>query len=122
MLLLVSLADYGIGTVYNITPEKVSEGLIGWNWTVINANMWPEYQYNENFYTVLAVFFPMVTGIFAGSGMSGDLKGEHLKRLILNRLDQSFLPETNLDSIQIQARPFRREPWQRSSPHRFPTC
>lgn len=76
-LLLVSLADYGLGTVYNITPDKVSQGLVGWNWTVIEANMWPEYEYNENFYTVLAVFFPMVTGIFAGSGMSGDLKGDH---------------------------------------------
>lgn len=94
-MLIVSLVDYGLGTVLQITPEKESKGLTGWNWTVIKSNMWPEYQYNENFYTVLAVFFPMVTGIFAGtalsipliffkdinlklfylgSGMSGDLK------------------------------------------------
>lgn len=100
VLLLVSLADYGIGTVYNITPEKVDRGLTGWNWTVISANMWPDYRYNENFYTVLAVFFPMVTGIFAGSGMSGDLKGlYHFARFkskrSLRRSDFEVLAKSN---------------------------
>lgn len=66
LLLIVSLVDYGVGTVYNINDEKVSKGLIGWNLTVIQKNMWPDYRYGENFNTVLAVFFPMVTGIFAG--------------------------------------------------------
>ena len=72
--MIISLADYGLGTVFQITDDKKAKGLVGWDFKVIKSNMWPDYRYDENFYTVLAVFFPMVTGIFAGSGMSGDLK------------------------------------------------
>lgn len=74
VVLVAALLDYFVGTVYDITPQKQEHGLTGWNMTVIKANLWPDYQYGEDFYSVIAVFFPMVTGIFAGSGMSGDLR------------------------------------------------
>ena len=73
-LLVAALFDYAFGTIFDITPQKQERGLTGWNMTVIKANLWPDYQYGEDFYSVIAVFFPMVTGIFAGSGMSGDLR------------------------------------------------
>jgi solute carrier family 12 sodium/potassium/chloride transporter 2 len=74
VLLVGALFDYAFGTFFDISPAKQLKGLTGWNLTTIQANLWPQYQYGQDFYTVIAVFFPMVTGIFAGSGMSGDLR------------------------------------------------
>lgn len=73
-LLVGALFDYFFGTFFDISVAKRLKGVTGWNLTTIEANLWPQYQYGEDFYTVIAVFFPMVTGIFAGSGMSGDLR------------------------------------------------
>ena len=79
-LLIVSQADFVVGTFLVPTDDQRSKGFVGYNATLMASNLWNAYSVNEesgyqhNFFSVFAVFFPAVTGIVAGANMSGDLK------------------------------------------------
>ena len=78
-LLLCAQVDFIIGTFLPPSDAALAKGFVGYNGTVLNANLWSEYTVDDkgkqnSFFTVFAVFFPAVTGIVAGANLSGDLK------------------------------------------------
>lgn len=48
--------------------------LVSPHWVPLKSNLVPHYTEGINFWAVFAIFFPAVTGITAGVGMSGELK------------------------------------------------
>lgn len=79
-LLLIAQIDFVIGSFLPPTDQDKANGFVGYNLTVLNENLYSDYQFNAgtgkkwDFFTVFAVFFPAVTGIVAGANFSGDLK------------------------------------------------
>ncbi len=57
-----SLLSFYIGAVGSFDPE------------LLRSNWGANYQPDQSFYTMFALFFPAVTGIMAGANMSGDLR------------------------------------------------
>ena len=53
---------------------SLESGFIGWSTEIFVNNTGPEFTDGNNFFTVLGVYFPTVTGVMAGINMSGDLK------------------------------------------------
>lgn len=79
IVLLLAIVDFLVGSV--IGPKSIEEeaqGFIGYNLTVLQSNIGPDYRYFEgvehNFFSVFSIFFPAATGILAGANISGDLK------------------------------------------------
>ena len=99
-----------IGPSSNI--EEISKGFIGFNCKVVkiyvtvtkifrslqiihyfiavellNSNLYSDYRvfdgFQQNFFSVFAIFFPAATGILAGANISGDLKVEANQLMIL---------------------------------------
>lgn len=55
------------------------EGFTGMSWSTLQKNLWVDYVPTSdgtamNFFSVLIISFPAMTGVLAGSNMSGDLK------------------------------------------------
>ena len=79
-LLLCSQVDFIIGSFLPTDDEEKAKGFVGYNYSVLEENLWSDYRQKEgsteknNFFSLFAVFFPAVTGIVAGANLSGDLK------------------------------------------------
>jgi len=70
--LILAFLDLLIGSFIH-TPDFDS-GFIGWNTDIFMNNTGPAFTDGNNWFTVLGVYFPTVTGVMAGINMSGDLK------------------------------------------------
>ncbi|CAK1541996.1 unnamed protein product [Leptosia nina] len=78
-ILLAAIADFCIGAIMGPTSaDEMAQGFVGFNTSVLHANMAPDYRFFEgvqhNFFSVFSIFFPAATGILAGANISGDLK------------------------------------------------
>lgn len=71
IVLLLSAADFIIGSFITIDIENGIEGWLSGNF---GANMFADYQDGYTWFRVFGVFFPTVTGILSGINMSGDLR------------------------------------------------
>ncbi|XP_060804518.1 bumetanide-sensitive sodium-(potassium)-chloride cotransporter [Amyelois transitella] len=79
VILLAAIADFCIGSVIGPKSDlELAQGFVGYNMTILQENLWPDYRYFEgvehNFFSVFSIFFPAATGILAGANISGDLK------------------------------------------------
>ncbi|KAJ8714745.1 hypothetical protein PYW07_002970 [Mythimna separata] len=79
VILLAAIADFCIGSIIGPKSDvELAQGFVGYNWTVLQSNLGPDYRFFEgvehNFFSVFAIFFPAATGILAGANISGDLK------------------------------------------------
>ncbi|KAH9638064.1 hypothetical protein HF086_014925 [Spodoptera exigua] len=79
VILLAAIADFCIGSIVGPKSDiEMAQGFVGYNWTVLQQNLGPDYRRFEevdyNFFSVFAIFFPAATGILAGANISGDLK------------------------------------------------
>ncbi|XP_063894987.1 bumetanide-sensitive sodium-(potassium)-chloride cotransporter [Helicoverpa armigera] len=79
VILLAAIADFCIGSIIGPKSDlELAQGFVGYNWTVLQSNIGPDYRFFEgvehNFFSVFAIFFPAATGILAGANISGDLK------------------------------------------------
>ncbi|CAB3409641.1 unnamed protein product [Caenorhabditis bovis] len=73
VILLASIADYAIGSLFPPNSEARLRGATGYSWDTLRTNFMPEFHVNGHFFTVFAVYFPAATGIMAGANISGDL-------------------------------------------------
>ena len=71
-IIVISIVTVIIGSFYKKIPDKLF-GLDGWSDNVV-TNLSSGYDSDNSFWTVLAIFFPAVTGIMAGANISGDLR------------------------------------------------
>lgn len=71
VVLLLSAADFIIGSFMAYDPENGIEGWLSGNF---GENMFSSYQDGYTWFRVFGVFFPTVTGILSGINMSGDLR------------------------------------------------
>ncbi|KAK3097932.1 hypothetical protein FSP39_014651 [Pinctada imbricata] len=72
--LLISIANFVIGSFIPPSQEDKADGIVGYRGTTFTENLGPQYTEGENFFSVFAIFFPAATGILAGANISGDLK------------------------------------------------
>jgi len=72
-LMFVSIIAFFIGT-FIWTSAKRDVGFTGYSSKTFSDNWGPSYLPNNNFLTMVAIFFPSVTGCMAGANISGDLK------------------------------------------------
>lgn len=72
-IVTVSYAGYVVGTFLPPTDKQQAMGITGYTWETFKANIGPAF-YGESFISVFAIYFPSITGIMAGAGISGELK------------------------------------------------
>uniref|UniRef100_A0A8C7I6K9 Solute carrier family 12 member 3 n=1 Tax=Oncorhynchus kisutch TaxID=8019 RepID=A0A8C7I6K9_ONCKI len=77
IVILVSFANYIVGTIIPATPQKQAKGFFSYQGQtdIFAENFVPSWRGPEgNFFGMFSIFFPSATGILAGANISGDLK------------------------------------------------
>merc|ERR1712048_876205 len=72
--ILFSIASLMIGSFYRTSDNPEIDGVLSGLSKNFADNLHSDYTDGYNFWTVLAIFFPAVTGIMAGANLSGDLR------------------------------------------------
>lgn len=87
MAMLLAVLDFVVGSCVHTNPSLGVDGYYSDNF---RNNSAPAYSEGKNLFTVFGVFFPALTGVFAGINMSGDL-----------RQPSKNIPEGTLSSIGV---------------------
>ncbi|KAM6909466.1 solute carrier family 12 member 3-like [Xenentodon cancila] len=75
LVLLVSFANYFVGTIIPPNLEKQAVGVFGYRGDIFLENLTPNWRGAESsFFQMFAIFFPAAIGILSGANISGDLK------------------------------------------------
>uniref|UniRef100_A0A8B9RHB5 Solute carrier family 12 member 3 n=1 Tax=Astyanax mexicanus TaxID=7994 RepID=A0A8B9RHB5_ASTMX len=75
LVLMVTFANYFVGTVIPATPEEQAMGFFNYRADIFVENLFPDWRGAEgNFFQMFAIFFPSAIGILAGANISGDLR------------------------------------------------
>uniref|UniRef100_A0A8C5A8T3 Solute carrier family 12 member 10, tandem duplicate 1 n=1 Tax=Gadus morhua TaxID=8049 RepID=A0A8C5A8T3_GADMO len=74
VILLISFANYFVGTLIPPDEEKRSKGIFGYRGEIFSDNLMSKYTNGNDFFAVFAIFFPSAIGILSGVNISGDLK------------------------------------------------
>ncbi|TDG99641.1 hypothetical protein EPR50_G00195820 [Perca flavescens] len=75
IVLLVSFANYFVGTIIPPTKGKQAQGIFGYNSEIFISNLTPDWRGPDgSFFRMFSIFFPAATGILSGVNICGDLK------------------------------------------------
>ncbi|KAM4714893.1 solute carrier family 12 member 3-like [Anableps anableps] len=75
LVLLISFANYFVGTVIPPNIEKQAVGIFGYRGDIFVENLTPNWRGPQgSFFQMFAIFFPAAIGILSGANISGDLK------------------------------------------------
>lgn len=74
VILLAAIVNIFVGSFIPPSVEQQAKGFVGYSSENFAQNFKPAFQNGETFMTVFGVFFPSVTGILAGTSITGDLR------------------------------------------------
>ncbi|XP_061421740.1 solute carrier family 12 member 3-like isoform X2 [Lethenteron reissneri] len=75
IVIMISFANYLVGTVIPSTKEKQSKGFYNYRSDIFAQNIGPAWRGEQGtFFGMFSIFFPSATGILAGANISGDLR------------------------------------------------